>query len=290
MKEIVVLSGKGGTGKTSFTGSIASIVKDSMVFADTDVDASNLHLVLGAEKIEETDFYDGFYAQIDKDKCTGCNLCYRECKFSAIKLVNNLPIIEKYYCEGCGLCQRLCPASAITMIDSKVGSIINYKTRFNKTLIGASMTNNTEKSGKLVTEVKKIAKKKALEEKANYVLIDGPPGIGCPAIASISGASFIVIVTEPTLTALHDLERIHAIVKHFNVKSGLFINKFDINNEIYNIEIDFAIKNNISILGQIGYDAVFTKAATIGITVPEISEEFKNIFNKIWEKIELEIK
>jgi len=288
MKEILFLSGKGGTGKTSITGGLAYIAEEVLVFADSDVDASNLHLVLGNDIMESREFTNGFIANVDTTKCTGCGICEKECMFDSIHVISKKAEVNDFLCEGCGLCEKLCPEKAINMNDLIAGSIITYRTRRGKLLVGATMTSKRERSGKLVSEVKREAKEAAKKMNADYLLVDGPPGIGCPAIASLGGVNYAVLVTEPTLSGYHDVERVFALIKYFKLKTGMIINKSDINDRLKIKLNEFAEKNGITLLGEIPYDDDFIKGLKLNVTIAEQSPKINSILKVIWENIKKE--
>ena len=223
MKQLTVISGKGGTGKTSITAALASLAKDNAVFADCDVDAADLHLIL-KPRIKKTMSFHGLkIAVIDKDKCIDCKICYEHCRFNAID--ENINVI-KDRCEGCSVCSYVCPTKAISMEDRTSGFLYISETRFGP-MSHAILKTAEEASGKLVTAVRENAKKLALEEKKDLIIIDGPPGIGCPVISAITGVDLVLIVTEPTLSAIHDLERILGVAQHFKIPARKFL--FEVN-------------------------------------------------------------
>ena len=288
MKEIVVLSGKGGTGKTSITGALAAVVQEKIVFADSDVDASNLHLIIGDEIIKKEEFTSGYIARVDSILCNGCRICERECAYDSIHVKNKTAEINEMFCEGCGLCEKLCPAKAIKMDDLIAGSIISYKTRFNIPLLGASMTAKRERSGKLVSEVKSKARALGAEISADYLVIDGPPGIGCPAIASLGGAGYVILVTEPTLSGFSDLKRVFSLIKYFRIKTGIIINKADINPTVAREIRDFADNEKAKVLDQFFFDSIFAESVKKNRTVSEATENMKRKFENLWKKIKEE--
>ncbi|MDD3804417.1 MAG: ATP-binding protein [bacterium] len=290
MNEIVVLSGKGGTGKTSITGALASVAEEKVVFADSDVDASNLHLILGDEIIKQSEFSSGYIATVDSYLCTGCNICEQECAYDSIHVQNKRAFVDTMFCEGCGLCAKLCPEKAISMDDLVAGNIIYYKTRFGIPLLGASMTAKRERSGKLVSEVKSKAREMCKESSADYLLVDGPPGIGCPAIASLGGANYIILVTEPTLSGFEDLKRVFSLIKFFRIKTGIIINKSDINETIADDIKAFAEENRSIILDEFRFDSIFIKSVRNRKTVSEESKEMKVKIENLWKKIKEEAK
>jgi MinD superfamily P-loop ATPase len=255
MKQLTIISGKGGTGKTTITASFASLAKNT-IFADCDVDAADLHIILKPDIKKIISFYGLKIASIDKDICTECKKCYEHCKFRAIDEDIN---IVKESCEGCGVCEYICPVNAIQMIDRDSGNAYISETRFGP-MTHALLKTAQEASGKLVTLVRNNAKKIAEEKQKDMIIIDGPPGIGCPVISSISGVDLVLIVTEPTLSAIHDLERIIGVANHFNIPAIVCINKYNINlDNTKNIE-QYCKNNNIEIVGKLPYDTIVTEA------------------------------
>ncbi len=259
MKEITILSGKGGTGKTIITAAIASLATNA-VFCDNDVDAPDLHLILKPEVKEEHAFDSGDKALIDAVKCTGCGLCISHCRFGAIETGNDgLPRINHFTCEGCGLCMRICPEGAIQMVSHKNNRWYISDTRFGK-LIHARMGAGEENSGKLVTNLRDAAKRIAEKEGAEFIISDGPPGIGCPVIASLTGTGAILLVTEPSLSGLHDVTRLAKLAQSFKLPLFAIINKFDINPEISECTEQFFIEEGIPVMGKIPFDTCVVEA------------------------------
>lgn len=286
MKEVVVISGKGGTGKTSITASFASFEKENMVVADCDVDAADLHLLLQPNSLEATDFYSGHLANIDQAKCTQCGICENICRFDAIKNKGNGFFIEELNCEGCGYCEKVCPTKAIQMISNKVGQLFISTTKYQQSMVHAKLGIGAENSGKLVAEVKKRAREIATEQGKKLILVDGSPGIGCPVISSLSGAHFVVFVTEPSKSGFHDLQRVYELVRKFKIKAGCIINKFDINPEYTQKIRSYLITENIELLGVIPYDERFTKAMLKGQSIVEYkARNIKEIVQYSFEKV-----
>jgi len=267
MKQLTVISGKGGTGKTSITAAFASLAKNA-VFADCDVDAADLHLILKPDVKKTMGFHGLKIASVDKEMCNECKKCYEHCRFDAIDEDIN---IIKESCEGCGVCEYVCPVNAISMVDRDSGFSYISETRFGP-MTHAMLKTAEEASGKLVTVVRSNAKKLAEEKKKDLIIIDGPPGIGCPVIASISGVDLVLIVTEPTLSAIHDLERILGVAYHFKIPAVVCINKYDINMD--NTEkIEHYCKNNkIDVVGKLPYDNIVTEAMIHEKNVIEFSK------------------
>jgi len=264
LKEIVVISGKGGTGKTSIVAALANLFKDK-VLADCDVDAADLYLVLNPEIINENEFWSGKTAYIDKEKCTYCNKCLELCQFQAI---SDEMVIDKISCEGCGVCFHFCPTGAISLEDNLAGYWYTSKTTYGP-FVHAKLGIAEENSGKLVSLVKSKARELALKDNKTTILVDGPPGIGCPVIASISGASLVLIITEPTLSGIHDLKRVLSLNEHFNIQSAVCINKADINQKMTDSILKHCNENNIPVVGVIPYDNLITKAQIQGLSITE---------------------
>jgi len=265
MKEVVVLSGKGGTGKTTIAASFAALAKNK-VLVDCDVDAADLYLLLEPQVKEENEFWSGQVAFVDKEKCTECGLCQEVCRFRAIKDY----FVDEISCEGCGLCSQICPVEAISMRPCMAGHWFISDTHYG-TLVHAKLGIAEENSGKLVTLVRNNAKLIAEKGNLNYIISDGPPGIGCPVIASLSGASLALLVTEPTLSGIHDLERVIGVCRHFGIPALVCINKYDINEEnSYRIE-NYCYDQGIEVASKIPFDNVVTEAIVSGIPVVEYS-------------------
>lgn len=286
MKELVVISGKGGTGKTSIVASFAAFAKNSNdwkpVFIDCDVDAADLHLILNPKILEKHDFYSGKSASIIKEKCIQCGKCIELCKFDAID--ENFSV-NKFKCEGCGVCVRFCPANAISFNENLCGEWYVSDTRFGR-FVHAKLGIAEENSGKLVTKIRNHARLVANQEKADLIIADGSPGIGCPVIASVSGANFVAIVTEPTFSGLHDLERVYELTKHFKIKCGVCVNKHDINEEMTKIIENYCRKNDILFLGRVSYSKDFNKAQINRLSIVEYSKnQPKSEIKEIWNKI-----
>ena len=286
MKEIVVISGKGGTGKTSITASFAVLGGKDVVIADCDVDAADMHILLQPENAKSEDFYSGELAVIDQDICTQCGKCFDVCRFDAIDVTKGIHTVNELSCEGCGYCARVCPVDAITNIPLNVGKWHIANTRFNQPFVHAKLGIGADNSGKLVAHVKNIAKEIADEYERPYVLVDGSPGVGCPVVSSLSGANFVVLVTEPTVSGLHDLKRVYELVKKFHIKAGCIINKSDLNSDKTNEIIKFLEEENIVHLANLPYDENFTKAMTDCKTVVELNDnKLKDILTQTWNKI-----
>ncbi len=286
MKEIVVISGKGGTGKTSITASFAVLGDRDVVIADCDVDAADMHILLQPENAQSEDFYSGELAVIDQDICTQCGKCFDVCRFEAIDVSNGIHTVDELSCEGCGYCARVCPVDAITNIPLNVGKWHIANTRFNQPFVHAKLGIGADNSGKLVAHVKNMAKEIAEKYNRPYILVDGSPGVGCPVVSSLSGAHFVVLVTEPTVSGLHDLKRVYELVHKFHIKAGCIINKSDINMNKTNEILKFLKEEDIIHLASLPYDENFTKAMTDCKTVVELKDnKLKDILTQSWEKI-----
>ncbi len=265
MKEIVVLSGKGGTGKTSIVGCFAALAQHK-VLCDCDVDAADLHLLLDPAMKQENEFRSGQTAHIDAEKCTQCGLCQDLCRFDAIADFT----VDPSFCEGCGFCSHICPEEAITMEENLAGHWFVSDTKYGP-LVHARLGIAEENSGKLVTLVRKEAWRIGEENKLDYVITDGPPGIGCPVISSLSGASVALVVTEPTLSGIHDLERVVGVCEHFKIPAMVCINKYDINEENSDKIEAMCNQMNAAVVARIPYDNVITEALIHGLPVIEYS-------------------
>jgi len=281
MKQLTIISGKGGTGKTTITAAFATL-SDSHVIADCDVDAADLHLILEPSIERSEEFYGGRTAVIDSDKCQQCDECIRVCRFDAIEDYTVDPIS----CEGCGICVHACPEGAVTMEMHMSGHWFISHTRCGP-MTHAKLGIAEENSGKLVTLVRQQAKLIAEKESKKYIIIDGPPGIGCPVIAAITGVDLLLAVTEPTLSGIHDLERVVGVARHFNIPVVVCINKYDINpDNSFAIE-EYCKKNELEVAGQILYDPDVTKAMVNKQSVIEYPcGEVTNEITKIWKGVE----
>ncbi len=288
MKEIVVISGKGGTGKTSVVASFAALAENA-VLADCDVDAADLHLVLSPEIKQRRDFSGSKGAEIVPDKCTGCGKCQELCRFNAVHKTKSGDsetfIIDPVACEGCGVCAWFCPEKAILFDDVVNGEWFISDTRYGP-MVHAKLGIAEENSGKLVTLVRKEAKKIAQDTGRSYIIVDGSPGIGCPVIASIGGADLVIIVSEPTLSGEHDLARVAELTKHFGIPAMVCINKFDINRDMTNRIEEKSHSFGLTLAGNIRYDTMVTKAqiaaaAVVEYTNQPVADDIRNVWNKV---------
>jgi MinD superfamily P-loop ATPase len=303
MKQIVIISGKGGTGKTVITASFAVLAK-SKVMADCDVDAADLHILLHPTIKERHEFKSSKTAVINQDKCTQCGKCIKVCRFGAIQFFgpqttdNSLEkknyglstmdcglIIDSISCEGCGVCFHICPEKAIELKENQTGEWFISDTKYGP-MIHAKLGIAEENSGKLVTLVRQNAKLIAEKENKEYIIIDGPPGIGCPVIASLSGVDLAIIVTEPTLSGIHDLDRVNKVALHFGVKSTVCINKYDLNIENTNAIRKYCMDSKIEIIGEIPFSSIVAKSLVeckpvVEFTNNIVSEKIRNMWKKI---------
>ncbi len=284
MKEIVVISGKGGTGKTSVLGSFAALAKNA-VFADCDVDAADLHLILKPDVQKKTVFKSGHEAVIRPADCIGCGRCEEVCRFDAVDRYDDVFQIDPSACEGCGVCVHFCPANAIDFPEAVCGEWFVSNTRFGS-MVHARLGIGAENSGKLVSVVRKEARQIAEEQGADWLLVDGPPGIGCPVIASITGADAVLVVTEPTVAGEHDLQRVLGVAKHFQIPASVCVNKWDINSEMTTrIEV-VAESLGATLAGRVPYDRSITEAQVRGQSVVEYTEgAASKAIQEIWRKL-----
>ena len=277
MKELVVISGKGGTGKTSIVASFAALAQNK-VMADCDVDDADLHLVLGTEVQRTEDFSGGNRADIVTDQCTDCGICYKLCRFDAVVQEHdpNQPTqatyrIDPISCEGCGLCAKACPQRAITFEPVVNGQWYHSATRHGP-MVHAKLGIAEENSGKLVTLVRNQAKKIAEQQNLNLIIIDGSPGIGCPVIASITGANLVLVVTEPTQSGKHDLERVTQLTSHFGIPTLICVNKWDLNPQVTSEIETLAKEHSATLAGKVRYDNAITEAQIRKLSVVEYSQ------------------
>ena len=288
MKELVIISGKGGTGKTSIMAAFAALAKNK-VLCDADVDAADLHLITAPRLKERHDFQGGHTAIINQDKCTQCGICQDLCRWNAVSDDFEIDFIE---CEGCGVCVYLCPENAIDFPLNTCGEWFISDTSFGP-MVHARLGIAEENSGKLVSLVRTKAKELADEKKLDLILTDGPPGVGCPVIAAVGGASGVLIITEPTVSGKHDMERVVRLAAHFKVPAMICVNKFDLNYELTREIENYAQEKGLACLGRIPFDPVFTKAMIQAQTVFEYNTgskaepAIKQIWHSLADKLEL---
>jgi MinD superfamily P-loop ATPase len=290
MRELVVISGKGGTGKTSLTASFA-VLADRPVIVDCDVDAADMHLVLSPALRERHEFRSGNEAVIRRERCTGCGACLASCRFSAVRVIRTdagTPVysIDPTACEGCGVCVRFCPERAIDFPERLCGEWMVSDTRCGP-MVHARLGVAAENSGKLVSTVRREARRVAEEEHRALILVDGPPGIGCPVIASVTGATQVLVVTEPTVSGEHDLERVLSLTRHFDIPAAVCVNKWDLNPEMTErIELKAGLQGAM-LAGRIRYDSAVTMAQIREQAVVETGAACVDDIIGIWEKLGL---
>jgi MinD superfamily P-loop ATPase len=289
IKEIVVVSGKGGTGKTSITAALSSLFSDKVI-TDCDVDAANLHMIINPDEVLETkEFTGGKKAKIDIDRCTKCGTCIDVCRYRAI---SEDFVIDTISCEGCGACYFLCPARAVQFTSRLAGYCYICSAPKDGRFVFAELLPGEENSGKLVAMVRNEARAEAEKQGNKSVLIDGPPGIGCPVISSLTGTSLALVVTEPTLTGVHDLKRIVELTRHFQIRTAVVVNKSDIN-PVHAQELKgFCEETGLIYLAEIPYEPQITEAQKEGKTILEFapdcraSQEIRGIYTKLQSILE----
>ena len=281
VNEVAVISGKGGTGKTTVCVALGILAGD-VVMADCDVDAPDVHIILNPSINSTTDFIASKVAVIDEDACTECGLCDEACRFHAITNSKVDPI----GCEGCGVCAHICPENAIKMVERQSGYLYDSETRIGP-MVHAKLLPGEGNSGRLVTEVRKLSTKIATEKGISTVLIDGSPGIACPVIATVTGIKLGVIVTEPTMSGIHDMQRVSKLLQKFRVKTTVIINKYDLNLENTEAIEQFCESNDIEVLGKIKFDSIMTKSMVAAQTLPEYApdHEISNLLRQVWKRI-----
>lgn len=293
--ELVILSGKGGTGKTSLVAALAALV-ERKIMVDCDVDAADLHLLLDASFGKPHDFIGGSKATIDQSKCMVCGICTSYCRFGAIRNAPDTGArfgekfwIDEFACEGCGVCTYFCPEKAIDMNETVSGQWYVSETRYGP-LVHARLGIAQANSGRLVSHLRRKASEIAEHDLIDLVIIDGPPGIGCPVISSLTGTDYILLVTEPSMSAFHDMERLVQLAGHFGIPVGICINKFDINDSISSQIEEYAAREGLEILGKIPYDISFTKAQLGGVSVMEYSDnKTTEQIRQIWDRLQSKI-
>jgi len=290
MKQVAIVSGKGGTGKTSITAAFA-VLASGVVLADCDVDAANLELVISAisARRQPEPFRSGFEMVLDQLLCDGCGRCTEVCRFEAVALSSNpnspaslIARIDPINCQGCAACAQVCPNEAISMREKVAGELLVSNTRFGP-LVHARLEAGEDSSGKLVTMVRSRARELALADQRELVLVDGPPGIGCPVIASLAGVDQVVAVAEPTISGLHDLERVLSLCAHFALPVGVVVNKADLNDEMAAAIRESCMNRGIPLFGEVPHDPIFVAAAHARRTVPEMGEEsVSQVIRETW--------
>ena len=282
MKSITVVSGKGGTGKTILTASFAALA-ESKVMADCDVDAADLHLILKPQIEREEVFEGGRSAKIDQAECVECGECTVACRYDAI---SDDFVVDPISCEGCALCCNICPVQAIKMEPSRRGRWYISKTRHGP-MVHARLGIAEENSGKLVALVRQQARLIAERDDLEYIIVDGPPGIGCPVISSITGTDLVVVITEPTISGLHDLQRVVSLANHFSVRSLVCVNKYDLNTQFTDQIENYCNSVGSTFLGRIPFDNIVTEAMVNGKAVVEYSENggVSEEIRRIWTQV-----
>ncbi len=294
IREIAVISGKGGTGKTSVSGSLAFTTQNK-IMVDCDVDAADLHLILKAQTGISKEFIGGQKAEIIEAACTDCGICTDFCRFDAVKErseavygANTNKYIDEIACEGCGVCTEFCPENAIKMKDHLSGHWFVSQTRYGP-LVHAKLGIAEANSGKLVSVLRKAARDMASKNRMDLILIDGSPGIGCPVISSLTGIDYALIVSEPTVSALHDMQRLIELTEHFGIKAGICINKYNINPRLCDEIEKFVTPKNIKVLSRIPYDTDFIKAQIKGVPYAEYKADGAKLMAELWENINEDI-
>ncbi len=293
-KQLVVLSGKGGTGKTSLVAALATFVPDK-VLADCDVDAADLHLVLDPKRKHREPFVSGKEARIAPERCSACGLCMEHCRFDAVHMARynggrSVYAVDHLACEGCGLCARVCTSGAVDMLDAERGEWFVSDTRHGP-LVHARLNIGGENSGKLVTVVRNQALALAQETGAGLVLVDGPPGIGCPVIASVTGADLVLAVTEPTVSGAHDLERAADLVRGFGLPLAVCINKSDLNPDMAERISDLCAARGFPVVGELDYDIAVVRAQVEGKSIVEYGPSVvADQIRKMWGVLESMLK
>lgn len=285
LNEIVVISGKGGTGKTTIVSALAGIIK-SKIIVDADVDASNLYLLLHPKKIKSHEFMGKSVAIIDNGKCTSCDLCRSHCRFNAIDIIEDKYEVDKVSCDGCTLCEIVCPSDAIRMEEQIVGKWNTSMTKEGD-FIYARLNPGAENSGNLVTMVRHQAKLLAMKNSVKTIVIDGPPGIGCPVISSLSGTTFAVIVTEPSFSGMSDMKRVIGVAKHFDIPIGIVVNRFDVND--YNTKKieEYAEEENIPVLARIEHNSCIMDEISRGNLPHKKCDKLKKAAEEIYSYIKI---
>jgi len=283
--EIAVISGKGGTGKSRIAAAFATL-NGEVVVADCDVDAANLYLLFNPTHEEEVAYIGGNKAVINYDLCTTCGICESYCRFDAISVINSKVVISGISCDGCFLCSHICPESAIKMAQNDKSRMYSGSFRNGKMVYGR-LAPGEENSGKLVNTVREKAKQSAEENGLEIIILDGPPGIGCPVISTLPGVDKVVIVTEPSISGLHDMQRTVEIVQKFSLPAFVIINKYDLNSDMSDQIEDWCRQNRITIAGLLPFDRQMVEAMIMGKSITEfnpdngISKKIKIIWNKI---------
>jgi MinD superfamily P-loop ATPase len=285
VKQLAIVSGKGGTGKTTIAAAFASLAQDK-VLVDCDVDAADLHLLLRHKVVTQEKYFGGRSPQVDLEKCTHCGLCTEVCRFDAI----DNGVVDRVSCEGCGFCFHVCPEDAIVMEEAFSGDWYLSETPYGP-FVHARLGIGEENSGKLVTQVRKKAMEVANEKNLGLIVIDGPPGIGCPVAASLTGVNLVFAVTEPTLSGIHDLERILKLANHFKIPSVVSINKYDINQDNSRQILSYCESNGSKVIGKIPYEPKVIEALVHQKTVMEYPcNGIDQIVRRMWNEVKITLR
>ena len=287
MQELVIISGKGGTGKTSLTAAFAALAQP-VALADCDVDAADLHLMLRPRIRQREEFRSGATAVIHPERCTQCGACRAACRFDAIDAAF---VVDPLACEGCRVCLYACPVQAVTMEENVCGEWFVSDTDYGA-MAHAALGVAAENSGKLVATVRQQAKRIAAEEGRDLILIDSSPGIGCPVISSIAGAALVCVVTEPTLSGLHDLRRVIDLTAHFNMPATVCVNKADINPEMTAQIAAYCAERALPVAGTLPYDPLITEAVIRQRPVTELAPDaaISRLIQQMWERLEQQLR
>lgn len=283
--EIAVVSGKGGTGKTSTVMALASVAKP-VVLADCDVDAADLYIIARPELIQQGDFPGGKHAVIDAQRCMDCGRCMQYCRYDAIYQHDGVLVVDAVRCEGCGLCLRVCPVMAVSLEDAEKSQWFTGESRFGK-VAHARLSPGEDLSGKLVTLVREKARTLAQKYTVDTIIIDGSPGIGCPVISSLNGVDYVLAVTEPSISGLHDLKRLVELARHFRLPVSVVVNKFDLNEEAFEETLQWCKKEHLKVIGKLPYTEIVTQAMIKSQSVVEydaqaqISKEYRLIWDRL---------
>lgn len=284
MKQIVILSGKGGTGKTFVSASLACLAENA-VFADCDVDAANLHLLLAPDVKETHEFKGGRIAELNAEACTGCGLCVEHCRFDALSMVDGLAVVDPVACEGCGVCGLVCPTEAFSYRTSDAGRWFISDTQFGP-MVHAHLFAGEENSGKLVQQVRSKARTVGEGRQSDWVVIDGPPGTGCAVMSAMTGVDMVVLVTEPTTAGVHDVKRVIDVAMHFDIPVGMVINKSTINSEMADELRSFASEKKIRYLGDIPYDKrIVDSVADLKPYACSFNDDIADRLKSVWNNI-----
>ena len=285
LTELAVVSGKGGTGKTSIVASFAALAGD-LVLADCDVDAADLHLVLAPDVLERADFVSGHDAVVVEERCDGCDECVAACRFDAITRSDGaaIPTVDPVACEGCGVCRYVCPAGAVILVPRHCGERFVSDTRCGP-MVHARLGIAAENSGKLVTTVRAEARRVAAARGLGMVLIDGPPGIGCPVIASITGSTAVLAVAEPSVSGEHDLARVLDLARHFDIPAAVCVNRWDLSAEATERIETLARIRGAELAGRVRYDPAVTDAQLRGLSVAELGGDAADDIRALWRRV-----